>query len=53
VRPGEGPFIERTAGIQAVRRERVFMPLSGHTYQPPTPWADALKRPSRSAWELL
>jgi len=28
VRPGEGPFTERTTGIQAVRRERVLMPLS-------------------------
>ena len=29
VRPGEGPFTERTTGIQAVRRERVLMPHSG------------------------
>ena len=31
VRPGEGPFTERTTGIQAVRRERVLMPLSRHS----------------------
>src|SRR5262249_3038934 len=27
-RPGEGPVTERTAGVQPVRREQVFMPLS-------------------------
>ena len=26
VRPGEGPLTERTAGVQATRREQVFMP---------------------------
>ena len=29
VRPGEGLLTERKAGVQPVRRERVFMPLLG------------------------
>jgi len=30
-RPGEGLLTERTAGVQPVRRERVFMPHSGRS----------------------
>ena len=31
VRPGEGLLTERTAGVQPVRRERVFMPQMRHS----------------------
>ena len=51
VRPDEGRLTERPAGAQPVRRVQVFMPLSGRSCQT-TPGADALKRPSRSGWEL-
>jgi hypothetical protein len=34
VRPGEGLLTERTAGVQPVRRERIFMPHSGHSPKP-------------------
>jgi hypothetical protein len=30
-RSGEGPLTERTASVQPVRRERVFMPHGGHS----------------------
>jgi hypothetical protein len=35
VQPGEGPLTERTAGVQPVRREQVFMPHTRRSQYPP------------------
>ena len=44
VRPGECPLTERTAGVQPVRQERVFMPRMGHSViHPPPPLAGPIR----------
>ena len=46
VRPGEGPFTERTTDIQAVRRERVLIPFPAVRYAARIPAQKIESRPS-------
>ena len=51
VPPGEGLLTERTAGVQPVRRERVFMPQTGHPATRGASGKPVLKGSTISAFE--